>query len=172
MKKFLCALICFCSLNFNAKCVKFEIFHDHCSFILDDKNQTAMLNQVYVGCNEERDLIIPSFLEFFGAFYKVISLNSGTISPFVLERVNRVILSVSIDKNDEITKNELYKFLDSKKLDETDKYAIKDFFENTFDKELQIKKDNDPLKRSFSFWFHCLSNFLFYCYYQFLFFAS
>ena len=94
MKKFLCALICFCSLNFNAKCVKFEIFHDHCSFILDDKNQTAMLNQVYVGCNEERDLIIPSFLEFFGAFYRVISLNSGTISPFVLERVNRVILSV------------------------------------------------------------------------------
>lgn len=151
MKKFLCALICFCSLNFNAKCVKFEIFHDHCSFILDDKNQTAMLNQVYVGCNEERDLIIPSFLEFFGAFFKVVSLNSGTISPFVLERVNRVILSVSIDKNDEVTKNELFKFLDSKKLDETDKYAIKDFFENTFDKELQIKKDNDPLKRSFSF---------------------
>ena len=33
----------FLFLNFNAKCVKFEIFHDHCSFILDDKNQTACL---------------------------------------------------------------------------------------------------------------------------------
>ena len=90
-------------------------------------------------------------MAFFGAFYRVISLNSGTISPFVLERVNRVILPVSIDKNDETTKNELFKFLDSKKIDLVDKYAIKDFFENTFDKELQIKKDNDPLKRSFSF---------------------
>ena len=147
MKKFLCSLLCFCS------------------FILDDSKNTASLNKVYVGCNDERDLIIPSFLEFFGTFYKVVSLNNETINSFVLKRVNRVILPYSIDKNDETTKNELFKFLDSEKIDIVDKYAIKDFFENTFDKELQIKKDNDPLKRSFSFWFHCLSNFLFYCYY-------
>lgn len=151
MKKFFCSLFCFLSVNFCSNAVKFEIFHDHCSFILDDKNQTAMLNQVYVGCNEERDLIIPSFLAFSGAFYRVISLNSGTISPFVLERVNCVILPVSIDKNDDTTKNELFKFLDSKKLDETDKYAIKDFFENTFDKELQIKKITIPSKDRFLF---------------------
>lgn len=151
MKKFLCALSCFLSFNFCSNAVKFEVFNNGCSFILDDSNNTASLNKVYVGCNEERDLIIPSFLEFFGAFYRVISLNSGTISPFVLERVNRVILSVSIDKNDEITKNELYKFLDSEKVDIVDKYAIKDFFENTFDKELQKKKITIPSKDRFLF---------------------
>lgn len=146
MKKFLCALICFCSLNFNAKCVKFEIFHDKCSFILDDSNNTASLNKVYVGCNEERDLIIPSFLEFFGTFYKVVSLNNETINHFVLKRVNRVILPYSIDKNDETTKNELFKFLDSEKIDIVDKYAIRDFFDNTFNLDLEKRKDNDPLK--------------------------
>ena len=127
------------------------MFNNDCSFILDDSKNTASLNKVYVGCNDERDLIIPSFLEFFGTFYKVVSLNNETINSFVLKRVNRVILPYSIDKNDETTKNELFKFLDSEKIDIVDKYAIKDFFENTFDKELQIKKDNDPLKRSFSF---------------------
>ena len=151
MKKFLCSLLCFCSFNLCSNAVKFEVFNNGCSFILDDSNNTASLNKVYVGCNEERDLIIPSFLEFFGTFYKVVSLNNETINHFVLNRVNRVILPYSIDKNDETTKNELFKFLDSEKIDIVDKYAIKDFFENTFDKELQIKKDNDPLKRSFSF---------------------
>lgn len=151
MKKFLCSLLCFCSFNFCSNAVKFEVFNNDCSFILDDSNNTASLNKVYVGCNDERDLIIPSFLEFFGAFYRVISLNSGTISPFVLERVNRVILPYSIDKNDETTKNELFKFLDSEKIDIVDKYAIKDFFENVFEKELKEKNDKDPLKGRYRF---------------------
>ena len=151
MKKFLCSLLCFCSFNFCSNAVKFEVFNNDCSFILDDSNNTASLNKVYVGCNDERDLIIPSFLEFFGAFYRVISLNSGTISPFVLERVNRVILTYSIDKNDETTKNELFKFLDSEKIDIVDKYAIKDFFENVFEKELKEKNDKDPLKGRYRF---------------------
>lgn len=151
MKKFLCSLLCFCSFNFCSNAVKFEVFNNDCSFILDDSNNTASLNKVYVGCNDERDLIIPSFLEFFGTFYKVISLNSETISPFVLERVNRVILPYSIDKNDETTKNELFKFLDSEKIDIVDKYAIKDFFENVFEKELKEKNDKDMLKGRYRF---------------------
>lgn len=146
MKKFLCALSCFLSFNFCSNAVKFEVFNNGCSFILDDSNNTASLNKVYVGCNEERDLIIPSFLEFFGTFYKVVSLNNETINHFVLNRVNRVILPYSIDKHDETTKNELFKFLDSEKVDIVDKYAIRDFFNNTFNLDLEIRKDNDPLK--------------------------
>lgn len=151
MKKFLCSLLCFCSFNFCSNAVKFEVFNNDCSFILDDSNNTASLNKVYVGCNDERDLIIPSFLEFFGTFYKVVSLNNETINSFVLKRVNRVVLPYSIDKNDETTKNELFKFLDSEKIDIVDKYAIKDFFENVFEKELKEKNDKDPLKGRYRF---------------------
>ena len=148
MKKFLGVLFGLCAITFNSRAIKFEVLHENLSFILDSEDQTTYLNKIYVGCDEECSLIIPSFVVFSGHFYKVVGLNKDCINNYNIDKINQITVCLSsIDKNDETTKEELYKFLDSKKLSDIDKYTIKDFYEDIHKKYVDQNKENNPINK-------------------------
>lgn len=131
----------------NVNAIKFEIIKNNISYILDDKNQTAMVNKVYTNSDGVANLNIPPFVEFDKDPYKVVGLLRGCIDPFVFFKISKINIPYTITKDDN-TKNIFYNLLSSPNISPLDKFFIKDYFDNYFDKNLSQRQKNSPLKRA------------------------
>lgn len=146
--KILAKILIISGLTFNnVSALKFEITQDNISYILDDKTQTAMVNKVYTNSDGVANLNIPPFVEFDKDLYKVLGLLRGCIDPFVFFKINKVNIPYTIIK-DGNNKNVLYNLLSSPNITPIDKFIVKDYFDNYFDKNLSQRQKNSPLKRA------------------------
>lgn len=131
----------------NVNAIKFEIIQNNISYILDDKNQTAIINKIYKDLSGKAPLDIPPFVEFCKIPYKVVGLSKGCIDPFVFFKISKINIPYTIEKNDN-NKNVFYNLLSSPNISLLDKFIIKDYFDNYFDKNLSQRQKNSPLKRT------------------------
>lgn len=131
----------------NVNAIKFEIIQNNISYILDDQNQTAIINKVYKNSSDKAPLNIPPFVEFNKSPYKVVGLSKGCIDPFAFFKISKINIPYTIEKNDN-NKNIFYNLLSSPNISLLDKFIIKDYFDNYFDKNLSQRQKNSPLKRA------------------------